>query len=120
MNQIIENIEQLKAYDDNDFSQFETKETRDLFLSFDDVFHTQDKLHHEITDALLKNDYLDVTFKFLHYYAEEGFVGRQEIRLSSSNILNTLWSATSESFHFRKVCCFLFLFLSRNSFNLNF
>jgi hypothetical protein len=75
----------------------------------DDSFFSHKKLHDELTEVLLKNGYLDVTFKFLYYYAEEGFVGRNEIYLSVSNILNTLWSATSDSLftdQFRKVCTF--------------
>jgi hypothetical protein len=103
-NKIIENISKLKAYDNDDTDEFETKQTRDLFLSIDDAFFSHKKLQEEITEILLKHGYLEITFKFLRYYAEEGFVGRKEINLAAANILNTIWSATTESFSFRKVC----------------
>lgn len=96
-NKIIESIEELDGNEDDDVSQFETKRVRDLFLLIDDSFFSHKKFHDELIEVLLKNRYLDVTFKFLYYYAEEGFVGRNEIYLSVSNILNTLWSATSDS-----------------------
>jgi hypothetical protein len=104
LKKIAETLELLKEYDLDDTSEFETKQTRELFFCIDDAYNTHRKLHDQITDLLLKHNYLQVAYPFLLHYADQGYIQRQGIYLSASNILNTIWSATSESFEFRKVC----------------
>lgn len=104
LKKITETLELLKQYDSDDTNEFETKQTRELFLTIDDAYNTHRKLHEQITDLLIKHNYLEIVYPFLLHYADQGYVQRQSIYLSASNILNTIWSATSESFEFRKVC----------------